>query len=50
MAHAIKKLFSSPDFARQLGMAARRKAQQDLSVDTMVDKYLAVYRDVLQAS
>jgi glycosyltransferase involved in cell wall biosynthesis len=48
MAHAIGRIFASPDLARQLGSAARRKAEQDLSVDTMVERYLAAYREMLQ--
>lgn len=47
LADAIKELFGSRDLARQLGKAARQKAEQDLSVDRMVSAYVAAYQDML---
>jgi glycosyltransferase involved in cell wall biosynthesis len=47
LASAITKVFGSASLALELGTAARRKAEDALSVDRMVEAYLNAYEDML---
>jgi len=47
LAAAICELFSSASLATRLGTAARRKAEESLSVERMVGAYLEAYADIL---
>jgi glycosyltransferase involved in cell wall biosynthesis len=47
LASAITKLFGSASLALEFGTAARRKAEDALSVDRMVEAYLDAYEDML---
>jgi glycosyltransferase involved in cell wall biosynthesis len=44
---AVRKLFGSCSLAKKLGEAARRKAEEQLTVDSMVEAYLRAYGDML---
>lgn len=44
---AIKKLFSDPGFARQLGEHGRNQIEQKFSVDRMVEQTLDIYDELL---
>jgi glycosyltransferase involved in cell wall biosynthesis len=47
---AILRILDAPDFALKLAQNARRKAEADLSVETMVNKYLDAYREIIKKS
>jgi glycosyltransferase involved in cell wall biosynthesis len=47
LAEAISKVFSSEETAVAIGKAARRKAEAELSVDRMIDSYMATYEKAL---
>jgi len=49
-AAAIKEMFGSPGLAEKLGKAARKKAEDELSVGHMVSAYLEAYEEMLRAS
>lgn len=49
-AAAISEIFGSPALARKLGTAARRKAEEALSVDHMVSAYFEAYQEMLKPS
>jgi glycosyltransferase involved in cell wall biosynthesis len=46
---AILKIFHSPELARRLGNAAKRTASTDLSVERMIDAYVAAYERLIGA-
>jgi len=50
LADAIANVLDSADLAERIGTSARRKAEQDLSVDTMVTRYIASYRRAIEAN
>lgn len=47
LAAAIIDVLGSPELARRLGAAARRTAEEKLTVERMLDAYLAAYRAML---
>jgi len=47
VAEAIRELRENPEFARSLGLAARRRVSERFTVDRMVLETLKVYRQVL---
>ena len=47
MANALEKLVLDPEGRRQIGLAARRRAERDYSRDVMVDRVEALYHQVL---
>jgi hypothetical protein len=47
IAAAIGELRSDPDFARTLGMAARRRVMEEFTVSRMVRRTMEIYRQVL---
>ena len=47
---AILRVFDSPELSLKLASTARSDAIADLSVETMVDKYMDLYREVLSPS
>ncbi len=47
LARALKKLLSSPERRRELGLKARNRVLADLTVEKMVSKTQAVYTEVL---
>lgn len=49
LAGAVSDIFDSPELGRRLGKAARQKAESQLSIDAMVDAYLAVYRKAISS-
>lgn len=48
LADAINAIFDSPELGKTLGIEARRLAELELSVDTMVDSYLSTYHELLK--
>ena len=48
LADAVITIFESPELAKGLRIEARRLAEMKLSVDTMVDKYLATYVELVK--
>lgn len=48
LSQAIIKLFEEPQTAYNLACSAKRKAEKDLSVETMVSKYLKLYREMIR--
>ncbi len=48
LSDAIISVFESPGLGQRLGQEARKKAERELSVDAMVDEYLATYRLTLE--
>ena len=49
LAKRILELLDDPANAREMGRAARVEVARDFSVDQMVSKTVAVYRDILEA-
>jgi glycosyltransferase involved in cell wall biosynthesis len=47
LAEAIQRLLDDPDAAADLGRAAREWAMANLTADVMVDRYVALYRQLL---
>jgi glycosyltransferase involved in cell wall biosynthesis len=47
LVEAITRILESPSLAERLGRAARKKAEDDLSVDHMVSSYLDAYEELL---
>jgi len=45
--NAIATLIEQDDFRKRLGAAGRERMQKEFSIDTMVDKYVALYESVL---
>ena len=50
LAESIKLVFGSQELSLRLASAARANAIEELSVDKMVDKYLGLYREVIEPS
>ena len=48
IAAAVSRLCGDPDLARRLGAAARRRVEEDFTVDRMVGRTMEVYRQVLK--
>jgi glycosyltransferase involved in cell wall biosynthesis len=48
LAAAILNLLENPEFAGRLGMTARRQVEETYSVDTAADRFLQLYRSLLQ--
>ena len=48
--NAILQILGSPSLAERLGKAARAKAEEQLSVERMVDAYLDTYREMLASA
>ena len=48
IAAAIRNLRGDPEMARRMGAAARRRVQENFTVDLMVSRTMEVYRQVLQ--
>jgi glycosyltransferase involved in cell wall biosynthesis len=48
LAAAIEEVLANPDEARRMGAAGRRTAIESFSVDSMVEKTLAAYHEVLK--
>jgi glycosyltransferase involved in cell wall biosynthesis len=46
---AIGTLYDEPDIRAELGAAGRKRMEEDFSVSTMVERYIAVYNEVLNA-
>jgi glycosyltransferase involved in cell wall biosynthesis len=44
---AIKRFIDAPSLGRQFGEAGKRRMQNEFSIDTMADEYLALYETVL---
>ena len=49
LANRILELLDDPAKAREMGRAARIEVARDFSVDQMVSKTVAVYREILEA-
>jgi glycosyltransferase involved in cell wall biosynthesis len=49
LAHAINHLLVDPAWRQQLGEAGRRRAQQELSADVMLDRLVQMYRTVVDS-
>jgi glycosyltransferase involved in cell wall biosynthesis len=47
LARAVTDIFNSPELANTLGAEARRKAENELSIEKMVLAYLETYEEVL---
>ncbi|MBT8102723.1 MAG: glycosyltransferase [Gammaproteobacteria bacterium] len=47
LADAIRQFIEEPERRRHYGAAGRRRMQDEFSIDTMVDKHLALYEAVL---
>jgi glycosyltransferase involved in cell wall biosynthesis len=47
LGNAIKRFIDEPGLGEQFGGAGRRRMQNEFSIDTMADKYLALYETVL---
>lgn len=43
LAQALVRILDDPDFEEKLGRAARQKAERDLTVEVMTDRYLKLY-------
>lgn len=50
LAAAVSEIFASPQLASDLGAAARKKAQEELTVDRMITAYLETYQEMLLSS
>lgn len=48
-AEAILRILDSPVLARKLGESARKKAEAELTVDQMVERYLDAYNEIVFA-
>lgn len=48
LANALLEIFESPELAKRLGAEARQLAERKLSVDTMVEKYIATYLELVK--
>jgi glycosyltransferase involved in cell wall biosynthesis len=48
LAGAIEQLLQSPERARNLGLAARRRAQQQYSREAMVRRFEGFYEDLVR--
>jgi rhamnosyl/mannosyltransferase len=46
LAGAIKRLLADPDLRRQMGQAARRRAQEELAADVMVQRLVQLYHNL----
>jgi glycosyltransferase involved in cell wall biosynthesis len=46
LAAALVRILTQPDLAARLGRAARKRAEVDFSLETMVDRLEALYREV----
>ena len=46
-ASPVKRLLDDPELAARLGKAARTRAIKEFSVETMVEKTLRAYKEVL---
>jgi len=44
---AIATLLDDADLRAQMGIAGRERMQNEFSIDTMVDKHIALYESVL---
>jgi glycosyltransferase involved in cell wall biosynthesis len=47
LAKAINSVLDSPELGARLGKAARRKAEEELTTEKMIESYLDVYRQAL---
>jgi hypothetical protein len=47
-ARAVRRLLDNPQWAAELGAAGREKALRDFSVDTMVQRTLSAYNEILR--
>jgi glycosyltransferase involved in cell wall biosynthesis len=47
LAQAIIKLFDEPQTAYNLAFSARQKAEKDLSIETMISKYIGAYEEIV---
>ncbi len=48
-ADAIRSLAAAPARCRAMGLEARRRAEQDFALERMVERHVAVYRQVLES-
>jgi glycosyltransferase involved in cell wall biosynthesis len=46
LANIVTRLLDDPDRARRIGRENRQRAEQNFSVEGMIDRYRALYRDV----
>lgn len=49
LADAIRELLADPEQRQRYGIAARRRVEQDFSMELHVDRHLSVYRELLGA-
>lgn len=49
LAEAISRLIADPVLRRQMGQAGRRLAERDFAIESIVERHLALYRQVLDA-
>jgi glycosyltransferase involved in cell wall biosynthesis len=47
-AQFAERILADPQLAKDLGNAARKRMQEEFSVDKMVEGYARLYREVLQ--
>jgi glycosyltransferase involved in cell wall biosynthesis len=48
LAESIDRLFQRPSLAAALGSAARRRVEQEFSLDQCVDAHLALFEDLIE--
>jgi len=47
LTECMLKLSNDPELRKTMGLAARRRVEEEFSIDTMVERVMAVYREVL---
>lgn len=48
LAEVLKKLIDNRDLRIRMGMASRKKAEQDFSIDKVIDTHLNIYKTLIQ--
>jgi glycosyltransferase involved in cell wall biosynthesis len=48
LARAIEQLLLNPERRKAMGLAGRELAEREFDVNSVVDKHLAIYREILQ--